>query len=178
MKNLHIHAQMSPHDPAWIAGDTEALRLLRGAIDRALAEERGRADVSCADGNAYAVVVIRIEIGTDDRLPYMAGEQEGLGPEASSLRAALRRGCSVKKEEIIQTFLVEPDEEIQFIPAGAPEGACPNGFWGWPTAASRDAGHAPVWEHDAMCDCRKTGRDPYDGSIVAASAPAPPDRAP
>lgn len=62
MPVLHVYGQAIWHDDVLIMGNTEALRALREAIDRALANDSGgfaKADVTAADGEWYWVMVLR-----------------------------------------------------------------------------------------------------------------------
>jgi len=55
---LHIYAQDAWHDDAFIVGEPEALRALRSAIDRALADRNAAVEAMVADGEGYHVLVL------------------------------------------------------------------------------------------------------------------------
>jgi hypothetical protein len=71
---LHVYGQRSWHEEAYIIGDERALRLLRDAIDRALAAPDGlaRASVSVCDGEGYEMHVVKLASERMGRLqlPY------------------------------------------------------------------------------------------------------------
>jgi hypothetical protein len=68
---LHVYASEHPHEAATIMGTPDALRRLRDAIDRALANKRAEcAIVFASDGEGYAAVVHPCEDMTDTWLPY------------------------------------------------------------------------------------------------------------
>mgnify|MGYP003333175486 FL=1 len=54
---LSVAAQRGPHFPARIVGTTRGLSLLKAAVDAALRDGIGRAEVEAADGYKYTVVV-------------------------------------------------------------------------------------------------------------------------
>lgn len=66
METLHIYAQSSWHDEAWIAGNREGLTRLRDAIDKALLDGKGNSDhVFTTDGEGYRVIAMKL---TDEEL--------------------------------------------------------------------------------------------------------------
>ncbi len=69
---IHLHSQCYEHDDAHIVGDAMALRRLRDAIDRALAEPGRAAPVGAfaADGEGYDIMIRVVEDMSDMRLPY------------------------------------------------------------------------------------------------------------
>lgn len=69
METLHIYAQEIWHDDAYIAGTTEALKLLRDAIDAAIATGTGRAECFVCDGEGYRIEVVAT---TDEQIDKMA----------------------------------------------------------------------------------------------------------
>lgn len=59
MSTLHLYAQVSHHQEAWVVGTPEALTALRDALTRALEDGRPAVAHSCAqDGEGYAVLVL------------------------------------------------------------------------------------------------------------------------
>lgn len=55
---LHVYGQYRWHSPATIRGTSEALKLLRDAIDAALAhDQNAKATVFAADGEGYSINV-------------------------------------------------------------------------------------------------------------------------
>ncbi|RJX18213.1 MAG: hypothetical protein C4570_07170 [Ammonifex sp.] len=55
---LHVHAQLVPHDEAFIVGNREGLLALRKAIDAALEGGRGEAEAFVSDGEGFSAYVI------------------------------------------------------------------------------------------------------------------------
>lgn len=80
LDNLHIYAQETNHDRAYIIGTREALVGLLEALQRAL-EQGIYADSYCtADGEGYKVVIIQTENSKIEelKLPYTKPELFGL----------------------------------------------------------------------------------------------------
>lgn len=70
---LHIYPQPGHHQAAWIAGDREALRQLRNAIDLALSSGEPQGVRSFTnDGEGYVAVVIPTSASSFEslQLPY------------------------------------------------------------------------------------------------------------
>ncbi len=71
---LHIHAQSHEHSQATIIGTREALIAMRDAIDRALADKNGEAEMKAmvGDGEGYGVYFhcVPRRAMLDGRLPY------------------------------------------------------------------------------------------------------------
>lgn len=65
---LHIYAQEIWHDAAYIAGTTDALKLLRDAIDAAIATGTGRTRCFVCDDEGYTIEVVA---ATDEQLDKM-----------------------------------------------------------------------------------------------------------
>lgn len=69
---LHIYAQGSFHERAYIVGTPEALEALRGAIDLALSKGKGTSASFVNDGEGFDTVVIQVDPETAKKLavPY------------------------------------------------------------------------------------------------------------
>lgn len=57
----HIYAQQDSHGEAYLVGDTESLKSLRDAIDRALAKDSSSFETSSEDGEGYNVLIVKLE---------------------------------------------------------------------------------------------------------------------
>ena len=71
MDLLHIYGQAYEHGDAFLVGNTGALKLLRDAIDQALATGQGQTPdtgdcLFAADGEGYTVRVVRNDAEWDD----------------------------------------------------------------------------------------------------------------
>ncbi len=82
---LHVYGQEHQHDEVYLVGDEKALKLLRDAIDQALAMGLGATGVSAADGEGFNVHVVKHDPERMDKLsfPYKgwdAGEKCGRYP--------------------------------------------------------------------------------------------------
>ena len=73
---LHLYGQYAWHDDAKIVGNREALTALRDAIDKALADKNGEAELEAiaGDGEGYRVVIRRVPRSFVQRMsvPYTA----------------------------------------------------------------------------------------------------------
>lgn len=72
---LHIYAQDSWHQEAYIVGNKEGLLELKKAIDQALKLKQGIANVSPTDGEGYEAYVLLVGDDEEDKfhqlkLPY------------------------------------------------------------------------------------------------------------
>ena len=60
---LHLYAQETYHQEAFIVGTRPGLEALKRAIDKAFMEGQGEAEVSVSDGEGYTVVILLKEDG-------------------------------------------------------------------------------------------------------------------
>jgi len=75
---LHVYAQGSFHESAYIAGTPEALKALRDAIDLALAKGRGICTSFVNDGEGFDAVVVRVDSETAFKLAVPYGDDYAL----------------------------------------------------------------------------------------------------
>ena len=70
--HLHIYGQDCWHSEAFILGDTEGLKALRDAIDKALATGQGFASAFVNDGEGFFTAIAQVDKDTLDKLavPY------------------------------------------------------------------------------------------------------------
>lgn len=67
---LHVYAQSSPHDPAFLVGNRVGLETLLAAVKAALDPEHVTdASVFSSDGEGYGAFIVRLPESQFDRLP-------------------------------------------------------------------------------------------------------------
>jgi hypothetical protein len=73
MHVLHLYAQDSWHDPAYIVGSRQALQALRDGLDVALRGDDAQVQVMVNDGEGHTVHVTIVDEALSDRLnlPYI-----------------------------------------------------------------------------------------------------------
>ncbi len=67
---LHIYTSHESHGDAYIAGDTESLKQLRDAIDKALNDESSSFYAFAGDDEEYLTLVVRTENVPQLIMPY------------------------------------------------------------------------------------------------------------
>lgn len=81
MKLLHIYAQSTSHEEAWVVGNRDGLTTLRDAIDAALAKGSSSEIVSASDNEEYKILVVEAETATLDSrevgMPYTNAYHKG-----------------------------------------------------------------------------------------------------
>ena len=84
----HIYAQYAHHGEAFIIGNRIALERLKEALDRALNEKEGEAELMVNDGEGYSVyVLLNNEEWSSDKwaklaVPYTADYAKERSPDA------------------------------------------------------------------------------------------------
>ncbi|ARM83957.1 hypothetical protein [Marinobacter salarius] len=73
---LHIYAQEFFHTPAVIAGNREALEMLKRAVDKALAQGVAEFETFQNDGEGYDCTVV---CGTEDEMNNLYSAYTGIG---------------------------------------------------------------------------------------------------
>lgn len=89
---MHVYSQYMWHDDAVIRGTKTALSALRDAIDAAIADGEGRAEVYATDGEGYHVVITRVNtIAAVGQPEYRINDEYAAAEKAYARRERLSR---------------------------------------------------------------------------------------
>lgn len=124
---LHLYGQGQWHGDAYIIGNTEGLKALRDAIDRALNEERGASSLSAFvnDGEGFYTGVVKIDKPEDfDRLAVPYNDEIAQDHRGEAIWPwQIKRAVDVVQEQYDQLRSQYTTEQIEEIKASDEEAA-------------------------------------------------------